>query len=47
MVTEDGRYVFLEVNLKGDWTWLEARSNRLDVTGTMTGYILELLEARR
>lgn len=47
LLTEDDRYVFLEVNLKGDWTWLEARHDQLNITGAMTSYIVELLEAQR
>ena len=45
LLTRDGRYLFLEVNHTGDWTWLEARNDAFDITGKVCSRIVELLEA--
>jgi len=45
LLTGEGDYTFLEVNLVGDWRWLESRHHGLDVTGAMASYIIE--SARR
>jgi hypothetical protein len=42
LVSEDGAYTFLEVNLVGDWRWLERQRNDLDITGLVTSRIMEL-----
>lgn len=45
LLSEDGDYVFLEVNPSGDWTWLEARHGTLDITGMVCSHITKLLTA--
>jgi glutathione synthase/RimK-type ligase-like ATP-grasp enzyme len=45
LLTPDGRYVFLEVNPVGDWTWLEWRNEAIDITGKVASYIVDLSEA--
>lgn len=47
LLTRDGRYFFLEVNPTGDWTWLEARNDALDITGRVCSRISGLLESTR
>jgi len=44
LLSEDGDYVFLEVNPSGDWTWLEARHDGLDITGKVCAHIMGLLD---
>lgn len=44
LLTEDGRYVFLEVNPTGDWAWLESKDGSIRVTDKVVSYITGLLE---
>jgi hypothetical protein len=39
LLTWDGRYVFLEVNPSGDWLWLEARNDSIDLTSKVSDHI--------
>lgn len=47
LLTEDGRYVFLEVNPIGDWAWLESKNDDLRVTDKVVSYITGALEEGR
>lgn len=47
LLTEDGRYVFLEVNAIGDWAWLESKNDAIRVTDQMVSYITGILEEGR
>lgn len=44
LLTEDGRYVFLEVNPIGDWAWLENKNVSVRVTDKVVSYVANLLE---
>lgn len=44
LLTEGGRYVFLEVNPTGDWAWLESKDGSIRVTEKVVSYIVGLLE---
>lgn len=44
LLTENGRYVFLEVNPIGDWAWLESKNDSIRVTDKVVSYVGGLLE---
>ncbi len=44
LLTEEGRYVFLEVNPIGDWAWLESKCSSVQVMDKIVSYVSNLLE---
>lgn len=44
LLTENGHYVFLEVNPIGDWAWLESKGGSVEVTDKVVSYVASLLE---
>lgn len=46
LLTEDGNYIFLEVNPIGDWAWIESKNSDVKITEKVVSYISNLLKER-